>query len=50
VNGRIVELPIHFSDRVRGTSKMSSRIIVEALAAVTWWGIRDRLKERRRNG
>jgi glycosyltransferase involved in cell wall biosynthesis len=47
VHGRIVELPIHFSDRVRGTSKMSSRIILEALAAVTWWGIRDRLKGRR---
>jgi glycosyltransferase involved in cell wall biosynthesis len=47
LHGRIVELPIHFSDRVRGTSKMSSRIIIEALAAVTWWGIRDRLKDRR---
>jgi glycosyltransferase involved in cell wall biosynthesis len=44
IDGRIVELPIHFSDRVRGKSKMSSRIIVEALAAVTWWGIRDRIK------
>ena len=46
MDGRIVELPIHFSDRVRGKSKMSSRIIVEALLAVTWWGIRDRLKRR----
>jgi glycosyltransferase involved in cell wall biosynthesis len=45
IEGRIVELPIHFSDRVRGKSKMSSRIIFEALAAVTWWGIRDRLKK-----
>jgi glycosyltransferase involved in cell wall biosynthesis len=44
IDGRIVELPVHFSDRMRGTSKMSSRIIVEALTAVTWWGIRDRLK------
>jgi glycosyltransferase involved in cell wall biosynthesis len=42
--GRIVEIPIEFHDRVRGTSKMSWRIIVEALAAVTWWGVRDRLK------
>ena len=42
--GRIVELPIEFSDRARGKSKMSSRIIVEALALalVTWWGVRDR--------
>ena len=47
VEGRIVEVPIHFSDRVRGKSKMSSRIIFEALGAVTWWGIRDRLKGRR---
>jgi glycosyltransferase involved in cell wall biosynthesis len=44
IDGRIVELPIHFSDRERGKSKMSSRIIVEAMTAVTWWGIRDRLK------
>jgi glycosyltransferase involved in cell wall biosynthesis len=42
--GRIVELPIQFVDRARGTSKMSSRIIFEALALVTWWGIRDRLR------
>jgi glycosyltransferase involved in cell wall biosynthesis len=45
--GRIVETPIHFTDRVRGKSKMSSRIIIEALTAVTWWGIRDRVKGRR---
>jgi dolichol-phosphate mannosyltransferase len=44
--GRIVEVPIQFSDRVRGTSKMSMRIIVEALGAVTWWGLRDRVKKR----
>ena len=42
--GRIVEVPIQFTDRVRGKSKMSGRIIVEALLAVSWWGIRDRLK------
>lgn len=44
--GRIVEVPISFKDRVRGTSKMSSRIVVEALALVTWWGIRDRILRR----
>jgi dolichol-phosphate mannosyltransferase len=44
--GRIVEVPISFRDRVRGTSKMSSRIVVEALGLVTWWGIRDRLLRR----
>lgn len=46
--GRVVEVPIAFTDRVRGTSKMSSRIVFEALALVTWWGLRDRLKGGRR--
>jgi dolichol-phosphate mannosyltransferase len=41
--GRIVEVPITFADRQRGTSKMSSRIVFEALALVTWWGLRDRV-------
>lgn len=41
--GRIVEVPISFTDRVRGTSKMSSRIVVEAFGLVTWWAVRDRL-------
>jgi dolichol-phosphate mannosyltransferase len=44
--GRIVEVPISFTDRVRGTSKMSGRIVVEALALVTWWAIRDRVLRR----
>jgi len=44
--GRIVEVPISFTDRVRGTSKMSGRIVVEALGLVTWWAIRDRLLRR----
>ncbi|HJV08733.1 MAG TPA: polyprenol monophosphomannose synthase, partial [Acidimicrobiales bacterium] len=43
LGGRIVEVPIEFRDRERGNSKMSGRIIVEALALVSWWGIRDRL-------
>ncbi|HEU5085355.1 MAG TPA: polyprenol monophosphomannose synthase [Acidimicrobiales bacterium] len=38
--GRIDEVPIAFTDRTRGTSKMSSRIVVEALVLVTWWGLR----------
>lgn len=45
--GRIIEVPISFTERVRGKSKMSGRIIVEALAAVTWWGMRDRVKRTR---
>ncbi|MHB8669315.1 MAG: polyprenol monophosphomannose synthase [Acidimicrobiales bacterium] len=44
--GRIVEVPIEFVDRVRGQSKMASRIVVEALALVTWWGLRDRVLRR----
>jgi dolichol-phosphate mannosyltransferase len=42
--GHIVEVPIAFADRVAGTSKMSGRIIVEALAMVTWVGLRDRYR------
>lgn len=45
--GRVVELPVVFSDRERGTSKMSGRIVVEAMALVTWWALRDRLLRRR---
>ena len=37
--GRVVEVPIRFVDRVEGTSKMSSAIVVEALLLVTWWGV-----------
>ncbi|HSL59734.1 MAG TPA: polyprenol monophosphomannose synthase [Acidimicrobiales bacterium] len=48
LGGTIVELPISFSDRLRGTSKMSGRIIVEALLLVTWWGLRDRVLRRGR--
>lgn len=48
VGGTVKELPISFVDRTRGTSKMSGRIVVEALILVTWWGIRDRLLRSRR--
>jgi dolichol-phosphate mannosyltransferase len=41
--GRIDEVPIAFTDRIRGTSKMSGRIVVEALVLVTWWGVRRRV-------
>ncbi|MGH9266086.1 MAG: polyprenol monophosphomannose synthase [Acidimicrobiales bacterium] len=44
--GQIVELPIEFVDREKGTSKMSFRIIAEALVLVSWWGLRDRLRHR----
>jgi hypothetical protein len=35
----VVEVPIRFVDRVEGESKMSTFIVVEALALVTWWGL-----------
>jgi len=44
--GRIDEVPIAFTDRVRGSSKMSSRIVVEAMTLVTLWGFRDRVLRR----
>jgi glycosyltransferase involved in cell wall biosynthesis len=44
--GRIDEVPIAFTDRVRGNSKMSWRIVVEAMTLVTWWGLRDRVFRR----
>lgn len=40
---RMVEVPIVFRDRVRGTSKMSLAIVGEALWAVTRWGVGQRL-------
>jgi dolichol-phosphate mannosyltransferase len=43
---RVVEHPISFRDRERGTSKMSGAIVVEALWMVTWWGLRDRVLRR----
>lgn len=40
--GRIVEIPITFVERVHGHSKMSRKIVVEAMVSVTRWGIHDR--------
>ena len=47
--GKIAEVPISFTDRVRGTSKMSLKIIAEEMLLVSWWGTRDRLTRERRN-
>jgi dolichol-phosphate mannosyltransferase len=46
--GGIVECPITFRDRTRGRSKMSSRIVVEAMVLVTMWALRDRVLRRSR--
>ena len=44
----IAEVPITFTDRVRGASKMSGAVIFEELTLVTWWGLRDRVRRLRR--
>jgi dolichol-phosphate mannosyltransferase len=36
---RIVEVPISFRDRTRGTSKMGTGIVAEAMRLVTVWGM-----------
>ncbi len=42
----IGEAPITFSERAHGQSKISRRIVVEALALVTVWGLRARFRPR----
>ena len=42
----IREIPITFVERVQGKSKMSRRIVIEAILKVTRWGIRDRITHR----
>jgi dolichol-phosphate mannosyltransferase len=39
---RIVEVPITFADRAQGKSKLSRRIILEALLQVARWAVKDR--------
>ncbi|MFE9188521.1 polyprenol monophosphomannose synthase [Micromonospora sp. NPDC007208] len=45
---RIVEVPITFAERERGDSKMSPKIVAEALWRITAWGVRDRRQAVRR--
>lgn len=40
---RITEVPITFADRLHGESKMSARIVLEALRQVTIWGVARRV-------
>ena len=42
LNADIREIPIIFLDRTEGVSKMSARIILEAMIRVTMWGIYGR--------
>lgn len=43
---RIVEVPITFTERQAGESKMSREIVREALWRVTVWGLKDRIAGR----
>lgn len=47
--GRVMEIPITFHDRAFGNSKMSSKIVREALWLVTKWGIARRVRAIRRS-
>jgi dolichol-phosphate mannosyltransferase len=42
---KLAEVPTVFTDRVRGHSKMSLSVAAEELGLVTWWGVRDRVKD-----
>jgi dolichol-phosphate mannosyltransferase len=42
---RVVEVPIIFVERERGDSKMSRKIVVEALVLTTWWGLAHRARQ-----
>ena len=44
---RITEVPIAFTDRVRGHSKMSLAVMTEEMALVSLWGLRDRVRGHR---
>jgi dolichol-phosphate mannosyltransferase len=45
---RVVEVPITFVERTQGASKMSRKIVVEALWRVTAWGVDDKVTRVRR--
>ncbi|MFD4422500.1 polyprenol monophosphomannose synthase [Agromyces sp. NPDC058484] len=42
----VVEVPVTFIERIRGRSKMSPAIVLEAVVRVTGWGLRSRLGRR----
>ncbi len=44
---KVVEVPITFVEREYGDSKMSQKIVVEALIRTTWWGISHRSSQLR---
>jgi dolichol-phosphate mannosyltransferase len=46
--GGVLEVPVVFHDRRGGRSKMSGRIVLEAMVLVTGWAIEERVLRRRR--
>jgi hypothetical protein len=46
----LAEVPITFREREQGRSKLSRRIVAEALVSVAAWGLRDRLTRRAKRG
>jgi dolichol-phosphate mannosyltransferase len=44
----VVEVPITFTEREMGESKMSGRVVREALLLIPRWGVRDRVQRLRR--
>ena len=44
----VVEIPISFTDRVAGSSKMNRSIIFESFRLVTLWGLQDMVSMKRR--
>jgi len=46
----VTEVPIRFTERTRGASKMSRAVIAEALLRVTQWGLASRLGRDRQAG
>jgi len=45
--GRIVEVPITFVERIRGSTKMDARVILEAMTKLIAWTASDRVWRRR---
>ena len=43
----VAEVPIEFEDRKYGESKMSQRIVIEAMLLTTRWGIAHRFNQLR---
>lgn len=43
--GRVVEVPITFTERVEGVSKMSRAIVIESVWRVAAWGLGARLRD-----